>query len=221
VTEYYGRFTSRLRANRFFDVEREADKILLEQIATVGTHTELTHRQQRRLDELCDFVATLGLPDASGVDVVRAVVSNREEVLSLLHHVAPLTGLDVDVVASEALLVRDLLETDDGSSAFSMLFDEGADQGLADWTRVDDHAHLRSVLRSHIAGMGWLAVPAAIALSGAPERDLATQELDEVLDDYAPWNRSSCDWPRARTRTRLYRPPRSSARDLLPQPRAR
>lgn len=190
VTEYYGRFTSQLRDAWQFDVEHAVDKTLLELIATVGEPRRLTHRQERRMDELCDFIATLGIPDATGADVVRAVKRGREEVLSLLQHVAPLTGLDRDVVASEARLVREMLETDDGPSLFTMLFDEGTDHGFKDWGSVSNHPHLRRVLRAHIAGLRWLAVPAAVALSATPERDAATKELEGVLHDYEPWNRT-------------------------------
>jgi hypothetical protein len=189
VSEYYGRFTTGLRMARFFEIEREADKVLLEQLATVGEPKALTYRQRRRLDELSDFVATLGLPDASGADVVRAVTRDQEEVLSLLLHLAPLTGLDVDAVGSEAQLVRDALDAEDGSPMFSMLFDDGVDRGLSAWDRVEDHVHLRSVLRAHIAGWRWLAVPAALALAATPDREAATQELDQVFDDYQLWNR--------------------------------
>jgi hypothetical protein len=189
VAEYYARFTSRLQIPRYFRHEREADKILLDLLARIGEPAPLSGGQTRRLDELCDLVESIKLADAEGASVIRSVLENPEEVHSLFWHVAPLTGLDVGVIAAEAKLVRRLLDGADASEVFSMLLDGGTDRGLARWDLVGDPSRLRNVLRAHLAGYRWLAIPAAIALASCPTRAELLGELDTVLDDYDSWSR--------------------------------
>jgi hypothetical protein len=189
VAEYYARFTSRLRIPRYFRLERETNKILLDLLATVGEPVPLAQRQARRLDELCDFVESVQLPEADGASVIRSVLDSPDEVRFLFRHVAPLTGLDIGVIVGEAKLVRELLEGPDASAVFSMLFDGGVDRGLTRWDLAPDPSHLRNGLRAHLAGYRWLAVPAAVALASCPARAELLAELDDVFDDYEPWSR--------------------------------
>lgn len=189
VSAYQRKSLGRLRISDWLAHEARADRLLLDLLAQVAEPTQLSYRQERRLDELCDLMETLGIPDAAGAEVSRSVARAHDEVMSLLRNVAPLTGIDVSIAATQAELVRQLLETDDGVSAFGMLFDDGQDRGFRHWENATDHRHLRNALRAHMAGWRWLAVAAASAYSATSDRGAATEELSEVLDDYENWNR--------------------------------
>jgi len=165
------------------------DRRLLGFIRNLEKPNGLTQRQARRLDELCDFITTVHMPDAPAASLAGSVDEAPERVEAFLSGVAPSTGLDLGVLPAEADVMLDLLEGPDERQAASILWDGGGDKGLTRWDRISAPRHLRRLLHETLSWYEWPAFPAALALGAAPQRDEALAELDELLDDFRPWSR--------------------------------
>jgi len=165
------------------------DRRLLTLVRNVAEPKQLTQRQARRLDELSDFITSLHFPDAPATALASSVDDDPDLTQAFVSGVAPLTGLDLGLVAAEAELMLRLLESADEREASLAVWDGGAYCGLARWDRISRPGDLRRLLYACVGWHDWPAWPSASALSSAPQREEALVELQQVLDDLRPWSR--------------------------------
>ncbi|MFB7539137.1 NACHT domain-containing protein [Streptomyces zaomyceticus] len=142
--------------------------------------SNLSVKQQVCLDELADFVETMGLND----DGANSLYRQSDDFLQhLIRETVQLYGFDRSVLSSQALVVLGRMERAESSSPYFALFENATSRSKPDWScSVDPEATTRLMLRLFKLGLGQ-AQFAAITLWVAPVAEYAVRELRNLLPD--------------------------------------
>ena len=160
---------------------------LLDLIAGLGPHVDLTLAQSRRMTELADLIATLGFSDAGVWHLAPGL--RRPELAELIDGIATLADFDKTVVASEAHWAASQVR--EGQAArldVSLFVMDGAEGREVDaWDSVESPADLRLLCMRALGWESWLAHCAAEAVASiiAPDDELI-RRLEATLASVAP-----------------------------------
>ena len=171
-----------------WDLDADWDR-LLELIASLGPHADLSPTQARRLTELGDLIATLGFNDAAAVDVTQGL--RQPELAELIDGIAALASFDKAIVASEARWAAS--EFREGRAAHvdvSLYVIDGAeDREVDNWDSVESPTELRHLCVRALGWESWLAHCAAEGLASSPPDDELISRLEGTLTSVAPARR--------------------------------
>jgi hypothetical protein len=182
---------SRAFDQSFFDrADSFEEEILktLTMIAHLAPPSNLTKSQERRLNDLGEFVETLNLNDMSSWPSHGTLDDMREPWYRLI---LGLGGFDASILAAQAQLVSRELAWDAAGQedkshprgAYFSLFDGSRPRDLEHWENIDD-IQVGSDLAVHLLGGGsGLAVVAAGALANHPDRDGTGYAIERRLTD--------------------------------------
>jgi hypothetical protein len=194
---------SDLVRDRLKDIPKEVDRLLaaskgwdqawdsfLHLIASLGTPIDLPLSRRRRLDDLVDLIATLGIIELPAYEFEGALAGQLDSLRSILEVVTILGGFDADILAAEAQLILEEWDQQGHIEMIELLFDDGKEVELTGWDSVKDIHEMESRLVEVLGDESfWLAVVAATALVEAPIPDRMIQDIEPRLSRFNLKNR--------------------------------
>ncbi len=164
----------------------EIEDRFLQLVEALGAPEELSRVQARRLDSLADLVTTSDFGNAPEYEVSAALERAPDQVKVSLGAAALLGGLELGVVAAQALQVRQEIATESQPGMpFHMLWDQAQKLQLRDWSRIAEPVPTATALASAmLCNSPWIGELALGCLDTAPRaaRDAAFAVLDAGLD---------------------------------------
>lgn len=161
---------------------RGATEKFLDDVASLAPSTELTRRQQRRMDELAMLVEALNLDVVSAWAVGDALEDFWQR---WVRAVASLVRLPMPVIAAQAAIVRAEIEDEDTLyEPFLSLHLHPGDPDFGGWENVEESEECRDLALRALLGPPGLASVAALALASHPDSqetsDLILAEMNRV-----------------------------------------
>lgn len=167
----------------------EAEVAILEMIADLGQPRELTIRERRGLDELIDFLYTLGIPDSVAGESDVLALEIPEAMRLLITAAAELGAFDVPRLVAEAKLVFNELAAGGSSYASGFLFIPGNARETTHWDVPKDPEQTRDGLIRILKTLRFAAVTAAVALDSAPAKLDVPKHVRASRRELKGWSR--------------------------------
>ena len=168
-----GRFAMSKEMRTMFERHAEIEGRLLEIIVGLAPPATLCRIQARRLDSLADLIETSDFGHATEREVTAGLTKAPTRAQICLRAAALLGGLDLGVVAAQAIQVREEM-AEEGNTPFSLLWDDGRKLDLDDWTRIPDPgATAEALADAMLCNYGWIQSLALGCMESAPEDDRA------------------------------------------------
>ncbi len=171
---------------------RSSWKSLLSVIADLAPPAKLSPGQERRMDELANFIETLDI-SGSGPEFEIAAIKGGDEFAVVLGAFADLGGFDRGVLSAEA---DELARWEGGQLGIGTplyIFD-GATEVQLNWNHVPTPEALRDTLIELLRNGAWIAERAAEALARYPDPEPVIKKVNEFLHTLHPVTRNLAAW---------------------------
>lgn len=160
------------------DHETDSERRLLEVLAS-NSPSELTYAQRTRVDELAVLLETLRMNDASSWHMFK----RPNDIPGVVDLAQTLFGFDKHVIAAQALLILQRMDTVGGPEPYYGLFDRVRSADNHNWERIidpDSAVQLLGRMMTWGRAHAWFA---ASALWGAPVAASAAPMLRQLLPE--------------------------------------
>ena len=167
----------------------EAELSMLDMVVGLAEPRELSLRERRGLDELVDFIYTLGIPESRVGESDAFTLEAPVGMELFINCVAALAELDLPALAAEAATAKLEIGDEELSETSSLMMIPGSERSLTRWQVVADQALLRDQLVRLLKGARFAASVAAHALVRAPKDLAVAAEVNAALPGMNGWQR--------------------------------